>query len=1477
MERKARMKNLGMDGGRTLKFRGIFFSVLMAASPSLAQTWTPVGPQPVNNGGDVNPIQYSGRGSAIALDLAHDPSGNTLYYGAAGGGVWESTNAMGSSASFTSISDPTLSQVVGSIALDTSVNPPVLYVGTGEANNDGDSYYGVGVLKSTDNGAHWSLASTANSGAISFLGLSFSKILVDPGNPQTLVAATVPGSYSGRPVIGTGVNSLSPLSLNPGVFRSTDGGASWNQVASLAGQMVNDLVYDSTRNAYFASVWGRGFFVSMDHGQTWTPLPSPFAGGTPVNTGNFQRANLAVRNGTLYAIISIGTRLSQPSSADTGLVQSIDGGNSWTPIAIPPGGASSIGNDMNYYLFIAAPPASSSLVIGGINPFFTGTVDGMATTWSFPRPPHTDQHAIGIVDASHWFVANDGGIYSTADSGVDWADLNNTLNTIQFYSVSPDSSRAGAFVGGSQDNGTEATSGSLAWGQQVGGDGVFTSADPLDTGVYYSLEGELSTINRITPTGVTGVVSLGIWPAFELIPGAPASMFAAGNQVMIGPSNPPSTGTGWRTISPSFPGSVHYLAPAPSDVNTLYLTEGDLVQKTANAMASSPSWSPLSLPGTDASLGHLAVSPAGPATLYVVKQGFLPGEKIYMSPDGGSNWTNISGNLPNFPVNWVTIDPENANTLYLATDVGVFKATDGGVAGENWQAVGSGLPDAPVLQVKIAGVSRQLVAATHGRGAWTFNIGGTLVPTFTATPTATFPCGVPNGADWIPVTTSAAFSPRSGFGSTVFNSQMWVVGGETPGSSGNVSTMDVWASPDGANWTLMNPAPGFNARQDFKVLSFDPADGLGQRMWLIGGFNPFTTPPNTVYNDVWSSNSTGDGWSLVTANATFPARVGPACVVFNNRMWVMGGGGFDDVWSSGNGSAWVQNAAHVPGFLAGVSDAVVFNGQIWAISQSNQGANPNQVWSSSDGSAWSQAATNTGFTPRDNFAFLSYASRLWVIGGPAGPARFNDIWSSPDGVHWTQVTPGAAFAPRGVEGGGLVFQDEMWAIGGALAPPVPGGPTQFANDVWHSFCGPVATPGAAPGNRFMEIITLQTGQGGVSNGSATVALPAFATLVSSSLTPSSTNGNQLVFNYASLPSGTVQIVLDLAVNASAPGGSPLVSQVTANNASILPGVSPPSFQVLGPAATPTPTPSPSSTFTTTPTPTPTFEFSGDCKDGPCHLRCGTGDDDDLDRRSGGWKRQDQGDGTVRLRWEEARQGFFHHPEGYWVFRASSAQGPYVLIQTLTPSGDTDHDLDESTTDQPGPGSWCYVVRAFGGSPVTASEATEPCCLVVKGGITKTSTPTATPTVSPTGTPASKGSMTATPSLTAGLTPTPAPTQGWKWWKKSDADLVGSGPTPDFGTGVARVLAAPNLSRDGSPIQFQVALGQAGRVELALYSLTGEQVYQSSIEGQAGSNNFVWRLENRSGSPVASGLYVYVVRIGDGSPSTILTGKVAVLR
>src|SRR5581483_5088280 len=334
------------------------------------------------------------------------------------------------------------SLALGAIGVDASVNPPILYVGTGEINQAGDSYYGVGILKSPDGGGTWNLTTTANSGAISLLGLAFSKILVDPTHPATVLAG---GAFS--ICCDAGINQT-----NMGLYVSTDAGANWTHNATIGSHSCTDLIYDPSNQTYYAGIRGVGVYKSIDHGITWSLQTSPFPSGTTPTLINCGRVSLAARSGKLWALITDNNSndLSTPGGADTGLSESDDGGATWKAVSVPvvPGGSlvdAGFGAQGEYDQYLAAPPGSTALLAGGIDLFKANTVNGTSTSWTnltnaYTGSPssHPDQHSFAAVNANTWYIGNDGGLWSTTNAGGTLTDINTGLGTIQFVSASPD-------------------------------------------------------------------------------------------------------------------------------------------------------------------------------------------------------------------------------------------------------------------------------------------------------------------------------------------------------------------------------------------------------------------------------------------------------------------------------------------------------------------------------------------------------------------------------------------------------------------------------------------------------------------------------------------------------------------------------------------------------------------------------------------------------------------------------------------------------------------------------------------------------------------------------------------------------------------------------------------------------------------------------------------------------------------------------
>ena len=212
---------------------------------------------------------------------------------------------------------------------------------------------------------------------------------------------------------------------------------------------------------------------------------------------------------------------------------------------------------------------------------------------------------------------------------------------------------------------------------------------------------------------------------------------------------------------------------------------------------------------------------------------------------------------------------------------------------------------------------------------------------------------------------------------------------------------------------------------------------------------------NVRLNDVWYSTD-GVRWTTAAAEAPWPPRSGPASVVFNERIWVIGGHGSDgylnDVWSSSDGVSWTEATSAAPWLERHDHAAVVLNGEMWVIGgQLGIIADPfnlifRDVWRSADGATWTRATAAASWGPRQEHTSVVFGGMMWLFGGRTVPARHNDVWSSSDGVVWTAVIPDRQ-APWEIRQShtSVVFDNRMWVLGG-----VSGVSGQRLNDVWYS-------------------------------------------------------------------------------------------------------------------------------------------------------------------------------------------------------------------------------------------------------------------------------------------------------------------------------------------------------------------------------------------------------------------------------------------
>lgn len=666
---------------------------------------------PVTGGSwrSIGPTNIGGRITSLALDPKR---ADTVYAAAASGGVWVSRDA---GQRFEPAWPADATQAMGAVATGPD---GTLYAGTGEVNPGGGSitYEGTGLYASRDGGRSWRLLGLPDSGAIG-------AITVDPADPRRIFVAAAGSLY------------------NPGgdrgVYRTTDGGRTWQRV--LAGATgftgATEVLLDPRdRNRLYAVLWdhrrepdlrtyggvGSGVYRSTDGGTTWQPLTAGLPGGRP-EVGRIGLGQSASDPDRLYAIVN------QTSGPFEGFYGSTDGGDNWSRLPATPELTSSQSTFGWWFGKVWVDPDQPSQVhLAGV-PLMT-TKDGGQTWTADSTSIHVDHHAM-VWDPrrpGRVYLGNDGGVYrSDADGLGGWVKAVHEPYT-QFYSAAITPQDVTRVSGGTQDNGSVRSWNGPAFNEYLGGDGeenqinptdknnvyacyqygnCFWSTDGGDTMTYLGDQVEYDRRNWFTPL------------VFD--PRDPAVMYYGANRL----NRSTDGGRTWTAISGDLTGgpgrdpvytnygTITTVAPA-GDGRTVYVgTDDGRVWVTRDLGAT---WT-LLLSGQPW-VTRVVVDPRRPNRVHVTLSAYRAGSDrpyVLASLDGGRHFADISGNLPQAPVNDLVI--AQGATLYAATDQGVFVSHTGGRA---WLRLGRGMPLVPVDDIEYDGGHHRLVAATFGRGLY---------------------------------------------------------------------------------------------------------------------------------------------------------------------------------------------------------------------------------------------------------------------------------------------------------------------------------------------------------------------------------------------------------------------------------------------------------------------------------------------------------------------------------------------------------------------------------------------------------------------------------------------------------------------------------------------------------------------------------------------------------------------------------------
>jgi photosystem II stability/assembly factor-like uncharacterized protein len=685
---------------------------------------------------NLGPAVAGGRVAAVA-GVPGNP--NIIYVGAAGGGVWKTTDG---GITWRAISDGMPTASIGAIALAPQ-NPNWIWVGTGEGNPRNDVLTGHGVFFSSDGGASWKAMGLETTGQIPV-------VLISPADANTVYVASIGHAW--------GPNA------DRGVFRTTDGGKSWQKVLYLNDTTgASDLVMDPQNpKVLYAGMWqvarhpwilesggpSSGIYRSTDGGDTWQKL----SGGLP--TGLVGRIGITIAPSNpahIYALVE---------SKNGVLWESRDGGNRWAKVSDD----RSIQARPFYFSHLYVPQDNENRIYFLSYDILLST-DGGNSSHIIARGVHPDHHSLWIdpKDPAHLLEGNDGGIYVSSDAGDHWRYLDN-LPIEQLYSVAIDDHAPYTICGGLQDNnGWCGTSNSLRaggigpndWKVFVGGDGQYVVPGRGGSPFVYadSQGGAIVRVNRendvsqsIRPYNMTSFDVELFKAKYRFNWTAPIAISPKdSNEVYIGGNvlfRSKDAGAHWTPISGDLTrddkakqvltggpiildlssaenyDTILSISISPVDANVIWIgTDDGCVQVTrdggahwanvAGAMPNLPEWGRIS---------QIDASPFAAGSAYAaVDLHQMDNDKPYVfkTEDFGKTWMAITRNLPQgAPAHVVREDPNKRGLLVVGTDTGLFYSE----GDSDWKPMRAGFPTVPVVDLQFAAKAHDLVVATHGRG-----------------------------------------------------------------------------------------------------------------------------------------------------------------------------------------------------------------------------------------------------------------------------------------------------------------------------------------------------------------------------------------------------------------------------------------------------------------------------------------------------------------------------------------------------------------------------------------------------------------------------------------------------------------------------------------------------------------------------------------------------------------------------------------
>lgn len=643
---------------------------------------------------------------------------DTIYIGYARGGIFRTYDG---GSNWTSIFDQQNRLSMGSIAINP-LNHQVIYAGTGDKNIPGLFSIGDGVYKSYDGGDNWTHIGLEDQRIVS-------EIAVHPTDTNIVFAACM-----GLPSV--------PNS-DRGLYKSTNGGATWTQVLHVGDSAgINDIALHPTDpNILYASGWNRirtnqasifsgnasRIWKSTDGGSNWTQLGN----GLPVDDlGRVGISMFTPNPDTLYALYVDSTSQLQ------GVYRTFDGGSSWSTIPTATVDANALGGFGWYFSGIYVNPYDYEDV------FFSGVqlwrTQNSGSLWNEADPPwwqytvHADKHDMAFIGPNTYLLATDGGLYLTTDGATSWSKIEN-IKSNEFYRVAHTHLDPENYYGGMQDNGTSGGNASNAvWPRIYGGDGFQVRFHPSDPDLFYA---ETQNGNIVyTDNGGFNFNSVGVpwgserknWDTpYLLSHHNPSIMYTGSYRIWKDAFSPFAA---WTAISDDLTDGIIYgsgfhtiSTVEESPLNADHLYAGTTDANVWRSLNGGSTWDSIHTGLPNRYVTSVKASLSNDEHLFVTHSGYKYNDYIphvHKSTNNGNSWTDISGDLPQVAVNDIIIYPGyNDSVLFIATDAGVYGTI---TAGADWERMGTNMPMIATFDLELDTVNNRLVAGTVGRSIMTY-------------------------------------------------------------------------------------------------------------------------------------------------------------------------------------------------------------------------------------------------------------------------------------------------------------------------------------------------------------------------------------------------------------------------------------------------------------------------------------------------------------------------------------------------------------------------------------------------------------------------------------------------------------------------------------------------------------------------------------------------------------------------------------